>query len=276
MHEAVEDGVTEGGIADDVVPVLDGELAGDEGRATAVAVIEDLEEISALGVVEGHHAEVVESEELGTQQAVEKLGIGTVCLGESEVVEEPGEPEISGGQTMSAGGLGEGTPEVGLARAGGSGDEDDLVLSDPAAAGETKYDGLVEAARGSEVDILEAGIEAQLGDLQKPSESAVLALGGLAFEEQREPILEADGLHVGDSELLGEGLSHAGESECVEPVERGFDEHVRSSLQVVIRSPEMGMVLREIERSLWVFEGLTVESVLEDGFHGAVRGAADT
>ena len=35
------------------------------------------------------------------------------------------------------------------------------------------------------------------------------------------------------------------------------------------------MVLWEIERSLWVFEGLRVESVLEDGFHGTVRGAAD-
>jgi hypothetical protein len=150
------------------------------------------------------------------------------------------------------------------------------MVCDPVAAGEAKHDGLVEATWGSEVDVFEGGIETQLGDLEKPSESAVLALGSLALEEQCEPILEGDGLHVGDSELLGEGLSHAGESECVEPVERGFDEHVRvSSLQVVIRSPEMGMVLWEIERSLWLFEGLRVESVLEDGFHGAVRGAAD-
>ncbi len=59
MHEAVEDSVTEGGITDDVVPVFDGQLAGDEGRTTAVAVIEDLEEISALGVVERHHSEVI-------------------------------------------------------------------------------------------------------------------------------------------------------------------------------------------------------------------------
>ena len=81
MHEAVEDGVTEGGITDDIVPVFDGQLAGDKGRATAVAVLEDLEKISALGVVEGHHAEVVEREESSTEQAVEKLGIGSVCLG---------------------------------------------------------------------------------------------------------------------------------------------------------------------------------------------------
>ena len=128
---------------------------------------------------------------------------------------------------MTAGRLGEGTPEVGLASTGGSGDENDLVLWYPVAAGEPKHDGLVEASWGTEVDVLERGIEAQLGDLQKPSESAGLALGALAFEEQCEAILKGDGLHVGDSELLGEGVSHAGESEFVEPVERGFDEHVR-------------------------------------------------
>ena len=33
MNESVEDGVAEGGIADDVMPVFDGELARDEGRA---------------------------------------------------------------------------------------------------------------------------------------------------------------------------------------------------------------------------------------------------
>ncbi len=80
---------------------------------------------------------------MGTQQALEQIGIGAVCLGQGEVVEEPGEPEISGGQAVSAGGLHEGTPEVGLTGTCGSGDENDLVLAYPVAAGETKYDGLV-------------------------------------------------------------------------------------------------------------------------------------
>ena len=67
VNEAVEDGVPEGGVANDVMPVIDGELAGDEGRATAVAVVEDLEELTALRVVEGHHAKVIEGEELGPE-----------------------------------------------------------------------------------------------------------------------------------------------------------------------------------------------------------------
>ena len=64
VNETVEDGVAEGGIADDVMPVLDGELTGDEGRASSVAVFEDIEKVTALGVVERGHPEVVEHEEL--------------------------------------------------------------------------------------------------------------------------------------------------------------------------------------------------------------------
>lgn len=52
MHEAVEDGVSDGGISDDLVPEVDGNLAGDDGRAPLIAVLDDLEEIAALFVVE--------------------------------------------------------------------------------------------------------------------------------------------------------------------------------------------------------------------------------
>ena len=50
VNESVEDGVAEGGIANDVMPVLDRELAGDECRAPAVAVFENIEEVTALRV----------------------------------------------------------------------------------------------------------------------------------------------------------------------------------------------------------------------------------
>ena len=64
VNEAIEYGVAEGGIDDDVMPVFDGELAGDEGRTTAVAIFEDIEQVTALGVIEGSHSEVVKDEKL--------------------------------------------------------------------------------------------------------------------------------------------------------------------------------------------------------------------
>lgn len=52
MHEAVEDRVSQGRIADRLVPVLDWQLAGYDRRARAVPVIEDLEQIPAAFVGE--------------------------------------------------------------------------------------------------------------------------------------------------------------------------------------------------------------------------------
>src|SRR6202047_176401 len=49
VHEAVEDGVGIGRVADHLVPFVDGDLAGEEGRAAAVAFFEDFIEIAAGG-----------------------------------------------------------------------------------------------------------------------------------------------------------------------------------------------------------------------------------
>ena len=40
VEEAVEDGVSEGGVADDSVPVLDGELGGEDGPTAGIAVVD--------------------------------------------------------------------------------------------------------------------------------------------------------------------------------------------------------------------------------------------
>ena len=45
VEETVEDGVAEGGIADDIVPVLDGNLAGEQRARAGMAVVEDFEEV---------------------------------------------------------------------------------------------------------------------------------------------------------------------------------------------------------------------------------------
>ena len=51
MANAIEDGIGQGRIADGFVPVLDGQLAGDDGRGAAVAVFEDFQEVHRSGAV---------------------------------------------------------------------------------------------------------------------------------------------------------------------------------------------------------------------------------
>ena len=47
VEDAVEDGVSEGGVAADIVPVLDGELGTEDGAVPGVKVVEDFEKIVA-------------------------------------------------------------------------------------------------------------------------------------------------------------------------------------------------------------------------------------
>jgi hypothetical protein len=47
VDQAVQDGVPKGGVADARVPVLEGELAGDEGGAAAVAILQDFEQVAS-------------------------------------------------------------------------------------------------------------------------------------------------------------------------------------------------------------------------------------
>ena len=56
------------GIGDDLVPVIDRHLAGDDGRAALMPVVHDLEEIAALLGGERSEAPVVEDQELDPRE----------------------------------------------------------------------------------------------------------------------------------------------------------------------------------------------------------------
>ena len=79
VDEAVEDGVGDGRIADDLVPVIDGQLAGHDGRAAAVPIVDDLEEIAALLGRQRREAPVVEDQQLDAGQGLEQPGVAAVA-----------------------------------------------------------------------------------------------------------------------------------------------------------------------------------------------------
>jgi hypothetical protein len=57
MHQAVEDGIGQRRVADRVMPMLHRQLAGDNGRARPMAVIEDLQQIPTALVGQGASAQ---------------------------------------------------------------------------------------------------------------------------------------------------------------------------------------------------------------------------
>ena len=72
VNDAVQDGIAEGVIADDVVPAVYGELAGDEQRTLVVAIVDDLEQIAALLCVERLRSPIIDDEQSCTLERTEE------------------------------------------------------------------------------------------------------------------------------------------------------------------------------------------------------------
>jgi hypothetical protein len=62
MEQAVKDRVRQGRIPQGLMPMLHWKLAGDKGRATAVAVFQDFKDVAAVLITEGGKSPVIENE----------------------------------------------------------------------------------------------------------------------------------------------------------------------------------------------------------------------
>jgi hypothetical protein len=86
-----------------LTPVVWVELAGDDGRADGVAVLEDLSQVPALLCVEGGAAEVIDDEDLKLGDLLEELWVRPIdpCL--VEVAEEAWCPGVEDAIAVTAG-----------------------------------------------------------------------------------------------------------------------------------------------------------------------------
>ena len=101
MDDAIEDGVGIGRIADQLVPFVDGHLAGDDGGSAAVAFFKNLEEVVARGGVEGLETPVIEDEQLHAAERPLDAGIATVAAGEREIGEQLGNALVEDGAIVA-------------------------------------------------------------------------------------------------------------------------------------------------------------------------------
>ncbi len=89
MEESIADGIGNGRIAEVVVPLRHGQLAGPDRRAEAVAVFHDLEQVPPFHVVDGCESPVVEHQDVGAGEAGKQLRVAAIRPREGELVEEP-------------------------------------------------------------------------------------------------------------------------------------------------------------------------------------------
>jgi hypothetical protein len=79
VHEAVEDRVGQRRAADDLVPLLDRHLAGDDGRSPPMAVLQDLQQVLPLGLGQARQAPVVEDQQFDPRQRLQQPGVAPVA-----------------------------------------------------------------------------------------------------------------------------------------------------------------------------------------------------
>ena len=83
VDEPVQHGVGDGRIADDLVPVLDRHLAGDDGRAALVPVVHDLQQVAALLAGERRQAPIVQDQQLHPAERLQQPSIAPVAAGQA-------------------------------------------------------------------------------------------------------------------------------------------------------------------------------------------------
>ena len=156
VHEAVENGVGVGGVADDLVPGGQRELRGDDRRPAAVTLFEDFEQVVTGAGVEGLETEVVEDKEIGAAEGSDQAGMAPVASGERHVAAEFRPAMIEDGAIFAAGFVADGAGQPALSDAGRA-DQDQIVVGvDPAALGEPLEQRPIEASGGAVVDVFDA------------------------------------------------------------------------------------------------------------------------
>ncbi len=101
VDEAIQDGVSVGGLADDRMPVGHGELAGDQGGAPAVPIFEDLQQVVARLVIERAQPPVIQDQELDGAQRLEAAAGAAVAVGQGEFVEQLGDADVEDGVVVA-------------------------------------------------------------------------------------------------------------------------------------------------------------------------------
>ena len=89
MEHAVADGVSDARIMEVLVPLRGRKLAGNDGGACAAAIIEEFEQIVALGIGERRESEIVQDEDVEASEFAEGADVSAVGTSQGELVEEP-------------------------------------------------------------------------------------------------------------------------------------------------------------------------------------------
>src|SRR5437868_9170445 len=192
MDDAVENGVSQGGVANDFMPAIDRDLAGDQQGSPVVAIVEDLEQITTLFGIERFRPPIVDDQQAGAFERGHQPRQPAFAARLGKIGEQARGALVEHRKALAAGLVAESASQPRLADASRAHQRQMMMVADPLAGRKLEKEGTVEAAVGAEIDVLDDGRLAQPGLTQAAGEPLVLAAGRLAIDEQPEPILATE------------------------------------------------------------------------------------
>src|SRR3989442_3351595 len=103
VQQAVADRVGRGRLAEVVVPLGGRQLARDDGRVGAIAILQDLEEVAALRILDRRQPPVVDDEDIEAGELCEQADISGIRPGPGGLAGEAPNPAVTGPSIRSPG-----------------------------------------------------------------------------------------------------------------------------------------------------------------------------
>lgn len=118
VEHAITDRIGDSSVANLIVPVLDRQLAGEDGRARGVPILNDLQDVAPILVPKRGQSPVIQDHQVGSGEAGQEPGIGPVGVGEGELLDQARDAAVEDPSARATGLVGEGTGDEGLPRPG--------------------------------------------------------------------------------------------------------------------------------------------------------------
>lgn len=226
MNETIEDGIGQGWVADGLVPVLDWQLACDDRGGAAMAVFEDFQQVTTFRGCEDGEAPIVDDQHIHAGDGFEDAFMAAIPACKSEGFEHARGALIEDRPTVTARLMAKGAGDPAFAQTGGSSNQQVLMTGDPTTIRKMGHDTAVNAAWRAQVEIFNACILAQGGELEPRRQLFGVTFSGLAIDQQAKAFFERQVIEGGRPALLFKRLGNAGQapkSERRPAIGRGWD-----------------------------------------------------
>ena len=131
MNQTIQDAVGEGRIADLIVPMSDGYLTGQNGRANRIAVVTDFQKVPAFAVGQWSHSPIINNQDVDACETVQEFAETAVSAGYRQIPEQTRRPEVERSEAVANSFLRQSARHIAFSNATGPRDQQVVMQAHP-------------------------------------------------------------------------------------------------------------------------------------------------